>query len=151
MSFLKCSYCGHRCVDGVAHVYWFAPSHGPDVFRVRQRLCYDCLATNVQALLTPADVEDLTCAACGISVEEDVFPVYLTYYVKGEEPTRGAMALCEEHQLEIKVRAAKDALDLPDRYIDSVDMATVAAVPAPQVYSALGRQDPGVKHGQPRR
>lgn len=141
MSFLKCSYCGRRCTEGYAHVYWFAPTRSPEVFRVRQRLCYDCLATNVDALLTPDDAETLTCSACGISVEDDVYAVYVTYYRRGENAFRGAMALCEEHQLEIKVRAAKDASELPDRYVEAPDLAVATPVSATEALHALGRQD----------
>jgi hypothetical protein len=134
-------------MSGIAHVYWFAPSRDGDVFRVRQRLCEDCLAANVTALLTPPDAEELTCSACGISVDEDVFPIYLTWYVKREGAVRGAMALCEEHQLEIKVRAGKDALQLPDRAIETPDLGVAEiASHAAAVYSALGRRDPGIKH-----
>lgn len=167
MSFLKCGYCGHRCAEGVAHVYWFAPSRQGDVFRFRQRLCIDCLATNVTALASDEHVDELTCSACGISVEHDVFPIYFTYYLKGHEAERGAMALCEEHQHELKLRAAMGALELEDRYINEADARVTEARPAPYVVSrmssagstiphrsaedtfrGLGRLDPGPKHGR---
>lgn len=127
---------------GWAHVYWFAPSRTGNVFRVRQRLCNDCYAVNVLALTTPPDVEELTCSACGIDVEDDVYPIYITCYVKGQEPFRGAMALCEEHQLELKVRADRDSLALPDRYLDTADAPVFQSPPAEAVYRALGRVDP---------
>jgi NMD protein affecting ribosome stability and mRNA decay len=139
MSFLKCSFCGQRCVAGACHVYWFAPSRTGDVFRVRQRLCEDCLATNVVALLTPEDQEELTCSACGIDVEQDVYPIYVTWFVKQEGATRGAMALCEEH-----------ALELPDRYVEAPDRVVASAGPARDVFLAVGRPDPGIKHGPSR-
>lgn len=145
MSFLRCSYCGRRCVDGVCHTYWFAPSRGPDVFRVRQRLCVDCVSTNVESLLTPPDAELLTCSACGISVEDDVYAVYVTCYRKGNDPVRGAMALCEPHQIELKARASKGSLELPDRLVDVPDLPVATTPSAPTVYASLGRLDPGLK------
>jgi NMD protein affecting ribosome stability and mRNA decay len=147
MSFLKCSYCGNRCVDGVHHTYWFIPSRHADAFRVRQRLCSTCLAVNVDALLTPPDAETLTCSACGISVEDEVFPVYVTWYDGDKIAHRGAMALCEQHQLELKVRADMNALDLPDRYVEEVDRAVTAPLSATAIIHSVGRADPGRKHG----
>lgn len=147
MSLLKCAFCEKRCLAGVNHVYWFAPGRSGDVFRVRQRLCDDCLATNVGALLTDEGAETLTCSACGISVEDDVYPIYVTWYAKREGATRGAMALCEEHQLELKVRAAKDATQLEDRYIETPDQVVAGVTPHPSaVYAALGRTDVGRIH-----
>jgi NMD protein affecting ribosome stability and mRNA decay len=127
-------------------VYWFAPVRGSDVFRVRQRLCPDCVATNIEALLTPQDAESLTCSACGISVEDDVFPVYVTWYPEKSEAARGAMALCEEHQLELRVRASQDALELPDRYVELPDRIVASATPATEVFKAVGRVDPGLRY-----
>lgn len=151
MSFLKCSYCGTRMHGAVYYVYWFAPPRDGGRFSYRQRLCTDCFAINVEALLTPDDVEDLTCSACGISVEMDVYPLYATWATKGTDKTRGQMALCEEHQLELKVRASKDALELPERYLDARDLAAIAPVSAGATFQAVGRTDPGVKHGANRR
>lgn len=149
MSFIPCSFCGKRNVGKLNHVYWFAPNREGEVFRVRQRLCEDCLAVNVGALLTPEDQELLTCSACGISVEDDVYPVYLTWYPEHKLAVRGAMALCEEHQLEIKVRASQGALELPDRYVEAPDRVVAAPTPALEAFRAVGRLDPGVKHRPP--
>jgi NMD protein affecting ribosome stability and mRNA decay len=142
MSLLKCGMCQKRMIDGVNHVYWFAPTPGAQAFRVMQRLCTDCLAVNVESLLTPEDADLLTCSACGINVEEDVYPIYVTWYTKGNSALRGSMALCEEHQLELKVRAANGATELPDRYIETPDQVVAQpAPPATVVYAALGRAD----------
>lgn len=57
------------------------------------------------------------------------------------------MALCEEHNLEMKVRASKDALTLEDRMIDAPDTRVAYPSPSgPATFTALGRLDPGVKH-----
>jgi hypothetical protein len=148
MSLLRCAFCEKRCVTGVSHVYWFAPGRDGGVFRYRQRLCLACLAVNVLALTTPEDAETLTCSACGISVDDDVWPIYMTWYVKRGGATRGAMALCEQHQLEIKLRAAKDATPLEDRDIEARDSVVGKPMaPASDVFSSLGRIDPGLKRG----
>lgn len=131
---------------GVYYVYWFCPQPNGDRFSVRQRLCADCFAINVEAMLTPLDVDDLTCSACGISVESDVYPMYATWSTKGQDKTRGQMALCEDHQLELKARASKNSLVLEDRYINGPDIAVARGAPSTDaVYQALGRLDPGTR------
>jgi hypothetical protein len=150
MSLLKCGFCGKRCISGVHYVYWFAPSRVADVFRVRQRLCDDHLHLNVYALLTPESAETLTCSACGISVDDDVFPIYVTIWGKEKEPERGAMALCEEHQQELKVRAAMGATILEDRDAPSIEhIERESHVAAREVYTAMGRKDPRAGYGRP--
>jgi hypothetical protein len=147
-------------------VYWFAPLRNGDVLRVRQRLCPDCVAANIEALLAPLDAETLTCGACGISVEDDLYAFYLTYYPPKAGPVRGAMALCEEHHLELRLRASMNSTVLEDRMLDRVDALTMVAEPpatvvrpgstvnaprahpsAETVYRGLGRVDPGIKRG----
>jgi hypothetical protein len=147
-------------------VYWFAPLRNGDVLRVRQRLCPDCVATNIEALLAPPDAETLTCGACGINVEDDLYAIYLTYYPPKAGPIRGAMALCEEHHLELRLRASMNSTVLEDRMLDAVDAVTMVPEPptavvrlgsavdaarahpsAEAVYRGLGRVDPGIKHG----
>jgi hypothetical protein len=70
----------------------------------------------------------------------------VTWYPNKSDAQRGAMALCEEHQLELRVRASKDALDLPDRYVEPADQVVAAPAPPSIVYDALGRRDPGRRH-----
>lgn len=146
MSLIRCSYCGCRDCGDIAHVYWFAPVREADVLRVRQRLCPECVQANIESLLSPPDAESLTCPACGISTEDDVYPVYVTYYPSKSGAVRGAMALCEVHQLEVRLRASKDALDLPDRFVETPDQVVSEPATTSGVFRALGRRDPGVKH-----
>lgn len=130
-------------------MYWFAPLRTGEVLRTRQRLCPDCLAANLEALLTPPEVDALTCSACGIDVEEDLHAVYVTYYPPKAGAVRGAMALCEEHALEVRVRARINALDLPDRMVEPADRVFSEPVSVEATYRALGRVDPGVKRPAP--
>ena len=149
MSFIQCSFCERRNCGHLSHVYWFAPLRDSSVFRVRQRLCPDCLATNLEALLTPQESETLTCSACGISVEDDVWPIYVTWYPHKNEAQRGAMALCEEHNQELRVRAAQNALELPDQMVQIPDVVVATHLPAEAVYASLGRVDPRGKQWPP--
>jgi len=57
------------------------------------------------------------------------------------------MALCEEHHLEVRVRASQDAVPLEDRFIDLADRIVASPTPAIEAFRAVGRIDPGVKHG----
>ena len=129
MSFVPCSYCERRHCGTLRHVYWFAPLRGDDVLRVRQRLCPDCYAANLVALLTPLDCETLTCSACGISIEDDVHAIYVTHYPNRDVAERGAMALCEVHFDELRERISRNALELPDRYLDETDVVSFDAAP----------------------
>lgn len=122
MSFIPCSVCGRRNVGYLAHTYWFAPNHGEAAFRVRQRLCSSCLQERVLGWLSPEDAESLTCPACGISVEDQVFAVYVTYYPSKGETARGAMSLCEPHYQTCINGATEGALTLPDRMIPEPDV-----------------------------
>jgi hypothetical protein len=146
VSFIPCSICARRNCGDLRHVYWFAPVRGADVLRVRQRLCPDCLAATVEALLTPPEAETLTCSACGISVEDDVFPIYLTWFPDKKKSERGAIALCEPHNVELRQRIQLGATVLPDRDIDPVDQVLAQPISAYAAFSALGRVDPGPKH-----
>jgi hypothetical protein len=117
--------------------------------RKRQRLCVECLQNYVISLITPDDAETLTCPACGISTEEDVQPIYVTYYSPKSAGEKGAMAFCASCAIEARLRACHNAEDLPDRYLDQGDRATFPAPPATTVFRDIGRADPGVKHGPP--
>ena len=139
MSLIPCSRCARRNVGPLAHTYWFAPVPNGDVLRVRQRLCPECLERDVEQFLTPDDAELLACPVCGISTEEDVDAVYVTYYPKGGEPVRGAMALCHEHALTVRRMAAEGAKVLEDRYVEPADYGVAAPVrSAEAVATALG-------------
>jgi hypothetical protein len=161
-----CSFCGHRMVSGTNHVYWFIVNTQTEPTRLRQRLCDDCFAANVLAMLTPEAQDDLTCPACGMSTMNDVFPIYVTYYQHRSAAERGAMALCAEHNQELSLRAHMNATELEDRYLDSTDTQLLAPasatdrvvrvgpparptpqIPADQLFRSLGRRDPGPKHG----
>jgi hypothetical protein len=140
MSFIPCSACGHRNVGRLTHVYWFSPNHGEAAFRVRQRLCSGCLAERVTSWLSPEDAETLTCPACGISVEDQVFAVYVTYYEDPQQASRGAMSLCEQHYIHCINGATEGAMTLPDRYLEEPDRAlTVPRPSADEVLHSMGR------------
>jgi hypothetical protein len=147
VSFIPCSSCGRRNCGYLSHVYWFAPLRDASAFRVRQRLCPDCLSANLESLLSPLDGDVLTCPACGISTEDDVFPVYVTWYPPKADAQRGAMSLCEQHNLDVRLSASQGATELAERDIPLPDRPVAAAVPASAVFSAIGRLDPGLKHG----
>jgi len=149
MSLLPCAAHGSRQPGPIAHVYWFMPQLDQTVLRKRQRLCQECLQNYVISLLTPEDAEFLTCPACGISTEQDVSPVYVTYYEPKMPGQKGAMAFCASCAIEARNRASHNAEDLPDRYLDQGDMVTFPAAPAKVVFADLGRADPGLKHGAP--
>jgi hypothetical protein len=147
MSLLRCSMHDTRQPGRLSHVYWFMPMSDGTVLRKRQRLCHECLNLHVIELLTPEDAENLTCPACGISTEEDVSPVYVTYYPPGFEGVRGAMAFCDRCAIEARLRACHNADDLPDRLVDLPDQAVAQPVSAEAAFRAIGRRDPGLKHG----
>lgn len=126
MSFIPCSVCGRRNVGYLAHTYWFAPNHGEAAFRVRQRLCSSCLHERVTSWLSPEDAESLTCPVDGISVEDEVFAVYVTYYPSKGETARGAMSLCELHYQVCINGATEGAMTLPDRMIEEPDVPLVS-------------------------
>lgn len=149
MSLLQCAAHGTRQPGPICHVYWFMPQLDGTTLRKRQRLCSDCLQTYVLSLLTPEDAETLTCPACGISTEQDVQPIYVTYYEPKAAGQKGAMAFCPSCAIETRLRACHNAEDLPDRYLDQGDLVTFPAPPATTVFHDLGRPDPGVKHAPP--
>lgn len=146
MSLLRCSGHGTRQPGALTHVYWFMPRADGTTLRKRQRLCSECYETWVVALLTPDDVDSLTCPACGISTDEGVDPIYVTYYPPRSGSEKGAMAFCAACAIEARLRACHNADDLPDRYVDSVDMTVFPDVPPKTTFTDLGRQDPGQKH-----
>jgi hypothetical protein len=70
----------------------------------------------------------------------------VTWFPDRKISERGAIALCEEHHLEMRLRISQGALELPDRFIEPQDLPVAEPASASDVYSALGRADPGLKH-----
>lgn len=140
MSFIPCSACRRRNVGYLAHCYWFAPRGDGDAFRTRQRLCEDCLDSHLTQWLSPDDAESLTCPVDGMSVEDQVFGVYVTYYPKSGGEQHGAMSLCETH-FDIKLYdASVGALVLPDREQPERELGPATPhVPAAEVMRSMGR------------
>lgn len=139
MSFIPCSACRRRNVGYLAHCYWFAPRRDQPAFRTRQRLCEDCLEYALTQWLSPEHAETLTCPVDGISVEDEVFGVYVTYYPKSGGEQHGAMSLCETH-FDIKLYdASVGAIVLPDREQPERELGPSAPhVPADEVMRSMG-------------
>jgi hypothetical protein len=147
MSLLRCASHGTRQPGALNHVYWFMPQLDGTTLRKRQRLCTECFENYVLALLTPEDAETLTCPGCGISTEEDVQPIYLTYYPSKSPAVKGAMAFCTSCAIEARLRACHNADDLPDRFLDTRDLTCFSSPSATEAFTDIGRRDPGQKHG----
>jgi len=136
---LRCSACRQRTQEKLAQVTWAWIDAERLRTSVRQRLCVQCFAVRVLAYDNDVDAEsDLTCVACGISVEEDLRILYCTAYVPGSGPLRFQFPFCDEHLLAMQAMCRESAIVLGERESMLGGQAPQREAPSLAAWRALG-------------
>lgn len=114
---VPCSYCGARDKGKNAWLVW--AWNRADNVRVayRQKLCVDCVATNLMPLVINSQESLLSCPACHIDTTDIMDAVFVTYILPGWGKEQGEFATCGPCAVEVRNRAQTGADLMEDRQV----------------------------------
>jgi hypothetical protein len=115
MSLIPCSACRKRVPEKLSQVTWAWYRADGQRVAYRQRLCTSCYLSAVQPLDVEPNFDELTCPACGMSVEHDMDPCYATAFLPGMGRVQLEIASCASCAVTIRQRAQEGAERLEDR------------------------------------
>jgi hypothetical protein len=115
-----CSFCRQRSRDKLATAYW--AWFNADGVRVawKLRYCLDDARQQLSPVFQISSVlaetsEVFACASCGIGVEQDLDPVYLTLYLPKQERTDVEIPLCGACAARWRIPITEHGEKQPDR------------------------------------
>jgi hypothetical protein len=133
MPLIPCSACRERPSEKLCQVTWAWNPRPRERLAYRQRLCVGCFAQRVAPLDQPIPLTGaLTCPSCGIDVEHDMEPVYVTSFIPGIGKHRMELPLCGPCAVEVRVRAQENAELLEERDPESRGLESAPST-APQL------------------
>lgn len=118
MSMYPCGRCGRRTPGRLASLYsaWFLADGRRTAWK--QRVCVECVATGLRALLASAgEASDslVMCPACGVDSSGSLDPIYLTVYLPKQEAREFALTTCASCAVTLRLSLQERAERLPDR------------------------------------
>jgi hypothetical protein len=116
VNLLPCSGCRKRPTEKLSQVTFAWNPEPQKRVAYRQRLCQACFVERVIVLDKEVPLAGaLACAACGIDVEHDMSPIYMTAFIPGVGKYRLDIPMCEPDALIVRERAKENAELLPER------------------------------------
>lgn len=112
---IPCSACGQKLPGKMANVTWAWWTAANERVAWRQKLCFDCFASNCAPLVADVQTAPLDCPVCHSDAGENMDPCYLTAFLPGVGPVRAEMGTCAPCAVDIRNRAQAGAVKLDDR------------------------------------
>ncbi len=112
-----CQMCEVAGTEKLASLYW-AWMVGPHERRAYlQKVCAECVRSNLVLIILHGNEPVLICPTCGIGTADDYDAVYLTYCLPGLPKARVDLPLCPADAVKLRELAVRNATRLENREI----------------------------------
>lgn len=140
MSLIPCTECAQRQPGGAKRVHCTAAWNLTDGSRraYRHHLCIACFVAMVAPLEPDPDNESLVCPSCHGSSEDDLDPVYVTYFPFSAPKQNMEVAFCGACAASWRSMWQDKSEHLPEREAPSGGPESAPRLDAGQMWAALG-------------